>query len=136
VLMCVTLLACCNDMVISIFIICNLLKSWNYLLFLCDEVRLFMPFSGMLSGTGYPSGRTVEFTRRVRVWNYFPTRVHSRVTRRVKFSPNGYGWALPIGYVPVAIVTYEWWCRSTASSNNSGRTYSSGAAITAKNIIE
>jgi hypothetical protein len=33
--------------------------------------------------------------------------VHSRVTRRVKFSPNGYGygWALPIGYVPVAIVT-------------------------------
>jgi cytochrome b subunit of formate dehydrogenase len=57
VLMCVTLLACWNDMVISIFIICNLLKSWNYLLFLCDEVRLFMQFSGMLSGTGYPSGR-------------------------------------------------------------------------------
>jgi hypothetical protein len=49
--------------------------------------------------------RRVEFTRQVRVWNYFPTRVHSRVTRRVKFSPNGYGWALPIGYVPVAIVT-------------------------------
>jgi hypothetical protein len=51
--------------------------------------------------------RRVEFTRRVQVWNYFPTRVHSRVTRRVKFSPNGYGygWALPIGYVPVAIVT-------------------------------
>jgi hypothetical protein len=24
---------------------------------LCDEVRLFMQFSGMLSGTGYPSGR-------------------------------------------------------------------------------
>jgi hypothetical protein len=51
--------------------------------------------------------RRVEFTRRVRVWNYFPTRVHLRVTRRVKFSPNGYGygWALPIGYVPVAIST-------------------------------
>jgi hypothetical protein len=44
-------------MVISIFIICNLLKSWNYLLFLCDDVRLFMQFSGMLSGTGYPSCR-------------------------------------------------------------------------------
>jgi hypothetical protein len=35
--------------------------------------------------------RQVEFTRRVWVWNYFPTRVHLRVTRRVKFSPNRYG---------------------------------------------
>jgi hypothetical protein len=47
--------------------------------------------------------RRVEFTLRVRVWNYFPTRVHLQVTRRVKFSPNRYGWALPIGYVPIAI---------------------------------
>jgi hypothetical protein len=47
--------------------------------------------------------RRVEFTRRVLVWNYFPTCVHLWVTRRAKFSPNGYGWALPIGYVPVAI---------------------------------
>jgi hypothetical protein len=31
--------------------------------------------------------------------------------------------------------TYERWCRSTASSDNSGRTYSSGAAITAKKQI-
>jgi hypothetical protein len=28
--------------------------------------------------------------------------------------------------------TYERWCESTASSTNFGRTYSSGAAITAK----
>jgi hypothetical protein len=33
--------------------------------------------------------------------------------------------------------TYERWCRSTASSNNSGHTYSSGAAITKKhNLIK
>jgi hypothetical protein len=27
-----------------------------------------------------------------------------RVTRRVKFCGCGYGWALPVGYVPVAIL--------------------------------
>jgi hypothetical protein len=93
-------------MVISIFIICNLLKSWNYLLFLCDKVRLFMQ-SRVCCRVRVT--RRVEFTRRVRVWNYFPTRVHSRVTRWVKLSPNGYGygWALPIGYVPVAIVSCD-----------------------------
>jgi hypothetical protein len=36
------------------------------------------------------------------------------------------------GERPRTADTYEWWCRSTASSNNSGRTYSNGAALTAK----
>ena len=53
--------------------------------------------------------RRVRITRRVRVWKYFPTHVWVRVTRRVKFIPCGcgYGWPLPVGYVPVAISNGE-----------------------------
>jgi hypothetical protein len=36
------------------------------------------------------------------------------------------------GERPRTTGTYKRWCRSTASLNNSGRTYSSGATITAK----
>jgi hypothetical protein len=36
------------------------------------------------------------------------------------------------GERPRTADTYERWCRSTTSSNNFGRTYSSGAAITAE----
>jgi hypothetical protein len=48
--------------------------------------------------------RRVRITRRVQVWNYFFTRIRVRVTRQVKFCGYGYGWALPVGYVPVAIL--------------------------------
>ena len=53
--------------------------------------------------------RRVRITLRVRVWKYFPTHVWVRVTRRVKFIPCGcgYGWPLPVGYVPVAISNGE-----------------------------
>ena len=49
--------------------------------------------------------RRVKITRRVWVWNHFLTRMRVRVTRRVKFNPNGYGygWSLPVGFIPVAI---------------------------------
>jgi hypothetical protein len=54
--------------------------------------------------------RSVRITRRVRVWNYFFTRIWVRVTQRVKFCEcgygYGYGWTLPIKYVPVAIFTW------------------------------
>jgi hypothetical protein len=48
--------------------------------------------------------RRVRINRRVRVWNYFFIRMRVRVTRRVKFCGYGYGWALPVGYVPVVIL--------------------------------
>ena len=53
--------------------------------------------------------RRVQITRRVRVWKYFPTRVRVRVTRRIKFTPCGcgYGWPLPVGFVPVAILRHD-----------------------------
>jgi hypothetical protein len=49
--------------------------------------------------------RRVRITRRVRVRNEFLTRLLSRVTRWNRFWPGGcgYGWPVPIGYVPVAI---------------------------------
>jgi hypothetical protein len=50
--------------------------------------------------------RRMRITRRVRVWSYFFTCMQIRVTRRVKFCRcgYGYGWTLPVGYVPVAIL--------------------------------
>ena len=59
--------------------------------------------------------RRVKITRRVWVWNHFLTRMRVRVTRRVKFNPNGYGygWPLPDGYIPVAIPS----CGSTVKGS-------------------
>jgi hypothetical protein len=62
----------------------------------------------MLSGTGYPSGENYPAGTGMEL---FFTRMRVRVTRRVKFYGcgygYGYGWALPVGYVPVAISTQE-----------------------------
>jgi hypothetical protein len=53
----------------------------------------------MLSGTGYPSDENYPAGTDMEL---FFTRMRVRVTRRVKFY--GYGWALPVGYVPIAIL--------------------------------
>jgi hypothetical protein len=59
----------------------------------------------MLSGTGYPSGENYPAGTGMEL---FFTRMWVRVTQRVKFCgcEYGYGWALPVGYVPVAILTH------------------------------
>jgi hypothetical protein len=61
----------------------------------------------MLSGTGYPSGENYPAGTGMEL---FFTRMWVRVTRRVKFygCGYGYGWALPVGYVPVAILIHDY----------------------------
>jgi hypothetical protein len=57
----------------------------------------------MLSGTGYPSGENYPAGTGMEL---FFTRMRVRITRRVKFYGYGYGWTLPVRYVPVAILSY------------------------------
>jgi hypothetical protein len=59
----------------------------------------------MLSGTGYPSGENYPAGTAIEL---FFTRMWVRVTRRVNFYGCGYGyeWALPVGYVPAAILSF------------------------------
>jgi hypothetical protein len=60
----------------------------------------------MLSGTGYPSGENYPAGTGMELF-FYPHAGTGNPTGKICGCGYGYGWALPVGYVPVAILSRE-----------------------------
>ena len=68
--------------------------------------NIYVKFSGMISGVDYPSG--INYPSGTGMESFFyPCAFTGNPTDKFSHSGYGYGWPLPVGYIPVAIPKHD-----------------------------